>query len=99
MQIPLLLPLSALQFPAILGDLQHKQDLYLQTQSFEVSTTCHFSNCNQAGYIVTHHPHLIPSGNPWSNHSLGTFFEYFYYSNLTFRFSYLSDFSSLHCAC
>jgi hypothetical protein len=99
MQLPLSLPLASLQFSAILGDLQQKQDLYVRTQSFEVSTTCHFSNCNQAGYLLVNHPHLIPSGNPWSNHSLGTFFEFHYYSNLTFRFSYLTDFPLLSCLC
>jgi hypothetical protein len=49
--------------------------------------------------LLTIHPDLVPSDHPWSNHSLGTFFEFHYYSNLTFRFSYLTDFPSLICLC
>lgn len=88
MQIPISgLSLRTLQFSAILGDLQHKQDLYIATQRFDTSVSCAFSNCNQAHFLLTLHPSLIPEGN-WSNHSLGTFFEYQYYTNLSFRFSY-----------
>jgi hypothetical protein len=91
------LTLATIQFSAILGDLSHKQDLYLLTQSFGISTSCHFSNTNQAGYLLTRTVSLIPIGHQWNNHSLGTFFEHFYYSNLSFRLNYLSDFPALSC--
>jgi len=83
------LPLRALQFTAILGDLQHKSDLYVRYQDYSVRVSCRFANCEQAGYITDTHPEMIPPGH-WSIHSLGTFFEYYYYSNLTFRFEYMS---------
>jgi hypothetical protein len=91
MQFPLLdFTLHSIQFAAILGDLVHKQDIYIATQSFAPFVTCAFSNCNQAHFLLTAHPLLVPPGS-WSNHSLGTFFEYYYYSNLTLRFSYPSS--------
>lgn len=90
--------LGSIQFSAILGDLQHKQDLYLGTASFKLSTTCHFSNCEQAGYLLTRHPWLI-AREGLNNHSLGTIFEHHYYSNLTFRFAYLQDFSCIPLTC
>jgi len=98
MQIPILgLTLHSIQFAAILGDLDHKRDIYLKYQDFSPNVTCLFSNCEQAAYLTSHAPHLIPSGN-WNQHSLGTFFEYYYYSNLSFRFDFLS-FHSLPCTC
>jgi len=97
MQLPLLdITLHTIQFAAILGDLTHKQDLYIREQNFLPSTTCAFSNCNQAHFLLTYEPGLVPPGN-WNNHSIGTFFEYFYYSNLTFRFCYLS--LPVYCPC
>lgn len=101
MQAPFIPVLSSIQFPAILGDLLHKQDLYIGTQSFEVSTTCHFANCEQANYLRTYQASLIPPGVHWNNHSLGTYFEYQYFSNLSFRFDYQRDFAfeSLTCVC
>lgn len=97
MQIPLLdFTLHSIQFAAILGDLCHKQDVYLSRQNFAVNTTCLFSNKEQARFLERHYAHLIPSGD-WSEHSLGTFFEFYYYSNLTFRFSYLSCLPELAC--
>nr|QYF50215.1 MAG: hypothetical protein 1 [Xinjiang sediment deltaflexi-like virus 2] len=96
MQISFETSLHTLQFAAILGDLQHKQDLYLREQNFLPSTTCAFSNCNQAHYFLTSTPSLLPPGN-WNNYSIGTFFEFHYYSNLTFRLDYLR--TSLLCVC
>ena len=88
MQIPITdITLHTIQFAAILGDSLHKQDVYIATQSFDHNVTCSFSNCNQAHFLLSYHPTLLPSGH-WSNHSIGTFFEFFYSSNLTFRFSY-----------
>lgn len=101
MQVPIAPILSTIQFPAILGDLLHKQDLYIGTQSFGVSTTCHFANCEQANYLLTYHLDLIPAGVHWNNHSLGTYFEYQYFSNLSFRFDYQRDFAfeDIVCVC
>lgn len=97
MQLPLLdITLHSIQFAAILGDLSHKTDVYLREQNFLSNTTCAFANCNQAHYLLVRAPELIPDGN-WNNHSLGTFFKYFYYSNLTFRLSYLTY--PLLCVC
>lgn len=98
MQIPLTLDLTlrSIQFAAILGDLVHKTDVYLQRQDYHSNTTCHFSNSAQAHYLVSTNPSLVPSGH-WSNHSLGTFFEYYYYSNLSFRLEYLSHLPFLTC--
>lgn len=90
------LTLHSIQFAAILGDLIHKSDVYLARQNFNTTTTCLFSNAEQAHFITAAHPELIPTGN-WNNHSLGTFFEFFYYSNLTFRFDYLSALPILSC--
>jgi hypothetical protein len=99
MQIPLLdLTLHSIQFAAILGDLSHKSDVYLSRQNFNITTTCLFANCEQAGYLLSSAKPLVPPGN-WNNHSLGTFFEFFYYSNLTFRFDYLTALPSISCHC
>jgi hypothetical protein len=89
--------LHTLKFTAILGDLVHKQDVYLLRQDYLQSTTCLFANREQASFLVSHHFNLVPPGN-WSPHSLGTFFEYFYYTNLTFRFSYLALLPQLSCS-
>lgn len=98
MQIPLLsLSLKSIQFAAILGDLTHKQDVYLSRQNFVPATTCLFSNCEQAFYLQRF-PSLIPPGD-WNNHSLGTFFEFYYYSNLSFRLEYLQAVPYLICQC
>jgi len=92
------LSLSTIQFAAILGDLSHKQDIYLQLQSFSPNVTCLFANCEQASWLLINAPQLIPSGQ-YNNHSLGTFFEYYYYSNLTFRFQFLATLPTLICVC
>lgn len=99
MQLPIAnLPLRSIQFAAILGDLSHKSDTYLARQDFSPSTSCLFANCEQAHYLYHNTPDLLPPGH-WNNHSLGTFFEYFYYSNLTFRLDYLSSLPTLVCVC
>jgi len=99
MQLPaVLLSLHSIQFAAILGDLSHKSDVYLSRQSFQVDATCLFSNCNQAHYFLTRTPELLPPGY-YNNHSIGTFFEFFYYSNLTFRLDYLAALPALTCVC
>lgn len=92
------LTLRSIQFAAILGDLSHRTDTYLARQDFSSNVSCLFANCEQARFLCDSAPALIPPGN-WNEHSLGTFFEYFYYSNLTFRFSYLRELPTLACVC
>jgi hypothetical protein len=89
--------LHSIQFAALLGDLQHKTDVYIARQSFDKTVSCLFSNYEQGKYLLDNHPSLVPSGH-WSDHSLGTFFEYYYYSNLTFRLDYLHAQSELVCS-
>jgi hypothetical protein len=98
MQIPISgITLHSIQFAAILGDLSHKTGCYLQLQDFSTNTTCLFANVEQAHWISSRHPALIPPGD-WNTHSLGTFFEYFYYTNLTFRLDYIVSLPSLTCS-
>lgn len=88
MQVALLVEtLHTIQFSAILGDLAHKTDVYLHAGVHGPAVECLFTNHNQAQYLLDHAPELVPPGN-WSPHSLGTFFEHFYYSNISFRVSY-----------
>jgi len=82
-------PLAAIQFSAILGDLLHKQDLYVKFGDFSIETTCHFANYQQACYLHQRVSGLVPPGHH-SVHSLGTYFEHYYYSNISFRIDYLS---------
>jgi len=100
MQLPIAsVPVLSRQFIAILGDLQHKQDVYLSRQNFDVATTCLFANCEQAGWLLDNRRSLIPPGYNYNNHSLGTFFEFYYYSDAAFRFQYFADLPSLTCRC
>jgi hypothetical protein len=99
MQFVLTAASQFLQFTAILGDLQHKHDLFVLSQSFDNSVSCHFSSCNQAGYVLEYTPWLVPSQPPLNNHSISTLFEAQYYSNLSFKFGYLSTFPHLLCYC
>lgn len=88
--------LHSIQFTAIFGDLHHKYDVYTLRQNYYPSTTCLFSNNEQASYLLSTAQALIPPGN-WNNHSLGTWFEFFYESNTTFRLQYLGALPSLYC--
>lgn len=98
MQLPIAgLSLHSIQFAAILGDLSHKTEVYLARQSYSTYTTCLFANCEQAGYLLSSSFQLPPGS--YNNHSLGTFFVFFHYSNLTFRFDYLAQLPSLSCYC
>lgn len=81
------------QFTAILGDLTHKQDLYLAFGDFGPSVECYFSNSHQASWLIQHAPALLPPGHH-SEHFLGTVFEFQYYSNLSLRLDYLAWFRS-----
>jgi len=88
--------LRPFQFSAVLGDLVHKQDVYLQKQTFNSTASCHFANSVQARYLLDRYPQLIP-GCPWNTHSLGTWFEHLYYSDISFRLSYLIDLPNVTC--
>jgi hypothetical protein len=80
------------KFSAILGDLQHKIDVYLLCSNFGSVPESFFSNSSQAHYLRTHCAHLVPPpeqpGQVPSDHTLGTVFEFHYYSDLRFRLDY-----------
>jgi len=92
------LTLHAIQFAAIIGDLHHKEVVYKRFMSFESNVTCLFANCEQAHFLRVFTPSLIPPGN-WNNHSLGTFFEFYFQSNISFEFTYLTVLPELTCVC
>lgn len=67
------------QFSAIQGDLQHKLFVYQTIQDFGYVAERFFSNYHQANYVRDFAPELVPppvSGNPPSDHTLGTVFEH-----------------------
>lgn len=82
------------QFSAILGDLLHKQDVYLLFGDFGSGPEAYFSNHSQASFLRTHFPELVPPpgspDQPPSDHTLGTVFEYHYYTHLGFKLHYLA---------
>jgi hypothetical protein len=82
------------QFTAILGDLKHKNDVYIELQDFGPHVDLYFSNKSQAAFLRRHYPDLVPPpaspGQPPSDHTLGTIFEFHYYTELEFRLFYLS---------
>lgn len=99
MQIPIAtFSLATIQFPAILGGLSHQTDVYLSRQTFSELTTCLFTSCELSDFVLRNCPDLLPPGE-YNNHSIGVFFQFAYYSNLTFRFAYLSALPSLGCVC
>lgn len=81
------------QFTAILGDLKHKEDVYVYFQAFGPEVERYLSNSSQANFVRKVYPDLVPVPSsldqPPSDHTLGTIFEYHYYSDITFRFRYL----------
>jgi len=85
---------SSYQFAAILGDLQHKLDVYLTVGTYGPIAEAYFPNSAQATWLRTHYPELVPPpaqpGQPPSDHTLGTVFEFHYYSDLPFRVNYLT---------
>lgn len=80
--------LNLTQFAALLGDLQHRFDVHTHLADFGPAVVPLFSNSVQAQWLCQHTPEHCPSGE--NNHSLGTHFEFQYYSNLTFTLLYLS---------
>jgi hypothetical protein len=86
----------AYQFAAILGDLLHKQDCYLAFGDYGAVIEPYFTNENQASWLRANFPLLVPPpaqpGQEPSDHSLGTVFEFHYFSDLHFRLTYLAWF-------
>lgn len=82
------------QLTSILGDLKHKEDVYLELQDFGPHIEAYFSNESQAQFLRRHYPELVPPpaspGQPPSDHTLGTIFEFHYYTELSFRLFYLN---------
>lgn len=84
---------SRYRMTAIFGDLQHKLDLYTRYQAYGPAVEAFFTNQHQACFLREHFPSLVPPpaqpGQPPSDHTLGTVFEFHYHSDLDFRFTYL----------
>jgi len=82
------------RFGAIIGDLDHKKDVYLLLGGFSTDVTTHFSSASRARYLREHRPDLVPDpaqpGQPPSDSRLGTIFEHQYYVDVGFRVNYLS---------
>jgi hypothetical protein len=90
------------QFAAILGDLLHKQDCYLAFGDYGVNVESYFTNESQAAWLRSNFPSLVPPSSqpdqPPSDHTLGTVFEFHYFSDLHFRLSYIAWFrTDLQC--
>jgi len=89
------------QFAAILGDLEHKRDVYLAVHDFGQVPEQYFTNSHQARWLRSFRSDLVPPpaspGQPPSDHTLGTVFEFHYYSDISFRLLYLSTFQSFEC--
>lgn len=77
------------QFSAILGDLQHKTDVYTTLGFFGPDADRYFSNAAQAAYLREFRPDLLPPGHH-NDHTLGTIFEHAYYTSVLFRINYIS---------
>lgn len=76
---------------AHLGDSRHRHDVVSLFDSVAKSLL-YFTNEHQAEYLRTRYPALIPppqNGNPPSNHTLGTIFEYNYEKYIEFRCRYI----------
>lgn len=85
---------TSLQFDSVIGDLCHKQDVYLHFGRVDQLVVQRFiTNKAQADWLREHLPGLVPppdnSGNKPSDHSVATVFEV-KYNEPSFRSSYLS---------
>jgi hypothetical protein len=91
------------QFTAIFGDLKHKEDVYTTLQDFGPRVEPLFSNESQAKFLKLCYPELVPPpsspGQPPSSHTLGTIFEFHYYRDVDFRFTYLNTLRAKPCWC
>jgi len=71
---------STKQFRALLGNLDHKKDVYLHTGQYDQGVNARFlTNKAQADWLTEFHPELVPgpdpSGNLPSEKSIATVFE------------------------
>lgn len=82
----------SVQYKAILGDLQHKTDVYILIGDFGPVAEQFFSNSHQADYIRQQRPDLLPENpsQPPSDHQIGTIFEFYYFVDPYFRSVYLA---------
>jgi len=92
-------PDRIVQFAAILGDLEHKKDVYVALRDFGPQVDRLFSNASQAAYLRRYRPDLIPppapNGTLPNDHALGTVFEFHYYTDIRFRLDYVPRIRSL----
>jgi len=78
---------------AILGDLLHKVDIYVQTGTYGIQIDQGFlSNEAQAYWLLTYRKDLVPPKEPNgtlpSVHRIATAFESHYYSDVSLRVQY-----------
>lgn len=86
------------KFLAVLGDLDHKRQVYLFFGT--ASAPCVLAlltNAEQANYIRVRRPDLLPDyiDNPPSDHNIATIFEIHFYSDPVFIREYLLFLSRL----
>jgi hypothetical protein len=81
-------------FTAILGDLEHKKDVYIHYGTYGPAVEKFFTNLHQSRYLQVHYPSLVPGkapdGTPPSDHRIATVFECLYYRDPIFRSAYLA---------
>jgi hypothetical protein len=81
------------QLTALCGDLQQRLDTHRILADFSPRIARLFSNAWQKWYLVKYHPDLVPApnqpGQPPSDHSFGTTFEFHYYRSVTFSALYI----------
>jgi len=83
------------KFIAALGDLRHKESVYVHFRSTSDPLVLRLlRNDEQADYIRRRYPHLVPSPQPDqpppSDHSIATVFEYQFYTDPFFVSHYLT---------
>jgi len=91
---------AAYKFTAVLGDLRHKETIYLRFGSASLTVVRRLlTNSEQAAYLKIRHPDLVPTPGPGeqppSDHTLGTIFEYNYYTDPAFVKVYLDYLAGL----
>lgn len=85
------------QFTAILGDLKHKNDVYILFGDFGSVPEAYFPNSAQAAYLRKFRPDLIDEDIPGrlSDHTVATIFEYCYYVDPNFASDYLKHLNDI----
>lgn len=81
------------QLHALCGDNQQKLDTYRFLADFGPGIDRLFSRKFQSWYLLKYHPELVPPpqqpGQPPSEHTLSTVFEFYYYRSVTFSSEYM----------